>query len=108
MGLACLPQFQRGQRKQRKHQRDYPKPHDHFRFAPAQQFKMMVDGRHAEDALAAHLERTDLQNDGQRLNDENSAYKEEQNLLLDDYRDDTKRSSERQRTHIPHENFSAM
>src|SRR5260221_13345390 len=69
---------------------------------------MMVDGRHAEDALAAHLERTDLQNDGQRLNDENSAYKEEQNLLLDDYRDDAKRSSERQRTHIAHKNFGGM
>jgi len=35
-----LPQLQRRQRKQRKNQRGDPKPHDHFRFAPTEQFEM--------------------------------------------------------------------
>ncbi len=53
---ASLSQFQRGQRKQRKNERRDPKTHDHFRFAPTKQLEMMVDGRHAENALAAQFE----------------------------------------------------
>src|SRR6267154_5660411 len=82
-GPACLPQFQRRQRKQREYQRGNPKAHDHFRFAPTQQLKMMMNGRHTENALAAQFERTDLQNHGERFDNENSAHKKEQDLLLD-------------------------
>src|SRR5439155_1552716 len=53
---TLLPQFQGRQREQRKHQRRDPEPHDYFRFAPAKQLEMMVDGRHSEDALATQLE----------------------------------------------------
>src|SRR5437016_9078094 len=69
-----LPQLQRRQRKQRKDQRRYPKSHDYFRFAPAQQLEMVVNGRHAEDALAAQLERTHLKNHGESFDHENAAY----------------------------------
>ena len=64
---VLLPQFQSRQRKQRKHQRHNPKAHDHFRFAPSQQLKVMMNGRHAENPLAAQFERTNLQNHGQAL-----------------------------------------
>src|SRR5260370_6810702 len=69
---------------------------------------MMVNRRHAEDTLAAQLERTDLQNHGQRFDDEYSADKEEQNLLLDDHRDHAERSAQGKRADIAHENFGGM
>ena len=50
------PQFQCRQRKKREHQRHNPEPHDNFRLAPAQQFKMMMQRRHAEHALPGQLE----------------------------------------------------
>src|SRR5207302_3466541 len=56
-----LPQLQSRQREQRKDQRCNPEPHDHFRFASAKQLEMMMNGRHATDALAAQLERSHLQ-----------------------------------------------
>src|SRR5712692_7854095 len=103
-----LPQFQRRQRKQRKNQRGDPKPHDHFRFAPTEQFEMVMDGRHAEDALAAQFERTYLQNHGKSFNDEDTADEKEQDFLLDDDSDGAQCSSERQRANIAHEDFRGM
>src|SRR5580704_5894915 len=90
-----LPQFQRGQCKQRKNQRDDPKPHDHLGFTPANQFKMMVDRRHAENPLAPKLERADLKDYRQRFDHKDPAYKKQQNLLLDHYRDDAECSTQR-------------
>src|SRR5258708_39585624 len=69
---------------------------------------MMVNRRHAEDTLAAQLERTDLQNHGQRFDGEYSADKEEQNILLDDRRDHAERSAQGKRADIAHENFGGM
>src|SRR6267378_2668829 len=103
-----LPQCQRCQRKQRKHQRRNPKSHNHFRFAPSQQLEMVMDGRHPEDALAAQLERTHLQNHGKRFDDENSADKKEQDFLLDDDGDGAQSSAQRQGTDITHENFGGV
>src|SRR5579859_4610774 len=57
-----LPQFQSRQSKQRKNQGGDPEANNDFRFAPAEQLKMMVNRRHAEDAFTAQLERADLQN----------------------------------------------
>src|SRR6267154_5774538 len=104
-GPACLPQFQSRQREQRKYQRGDPKAHDHFRFAPTQQLKVMVNRRHAEDALPAQLERADLQNHGERFDNKNSAYKKEQDLLLDDHGDGSQSSAQSQRTDIAHKYF---
>src|SRR5271165_1510604 len=50
------PQLQRRQGEQRKHQRRNPEPHNHLALAPPQQLKMVMDGRHAENPLAAQLE----------------------------------------------------
>src|ERR1700687_6198940 len=77
-----LPQFQRCQREQREYQRRDPKAHDHFRFAPAHQFEMMMNRRHTEDPLSPQLERSHLQNYGERFNHKNSADKKKQHLLL--------------------------
>src|SRR6266446_9980995 len=105
---APLPQFQRRQRKQRKNQRSDPEAHDHFRFAPTKQFEMMMDGRHAEDALAAQLERAYLQNHGEGFQHKYAANKKQENLLLDDDCDHTERPAERKRTHISHEDFRGV
>src|SRR6266852_6545360 len=103
-----LPQLQRRKREQRKDQRSYPKPHDYFRFAPTKQFEMVMNGRHAEDALAAQLEGTYLQNHGKRLDHKDPANKEKQNLLLNDDRNHAQRPAQRERTHISHENLGGM
>src|SRR6266478_6125221 len=105
---ASLPQLQRRQRKQRKNQRGDPKPHDHFRFAPTEQFEMMMNGRHAEDALAAQFEGAHLQNHGKRFNDEDTADEKEQDFLLDDDRDGAQCSAQRQRANVAHEDFGRM
>src|SRR5204862_4537068 len=105
---TLLPQFQGRQREQRKHQRRNPEPHDHFRFAPAKQLEMMVDGRHAEDALAAQLERAHLQNHRQGFQHKNSPNEEQQNLLLDDDGDHAEGPAQRERAHIAHKDFRGM
>src|SRR5215467_10400343 len=91
-----LPQCQSRKCEQRKNQSRDPKAHDHFGFAPTQQFKMVMNGGHAKNALAAQLERTHLQNDRESLDDKNPAYKEQQNLLFDNDGYRTQRPSQRQ------------
>src|SRR6266478_1318979 len=105
---ASLPQLQCRQRKQRKNQRGDPKPHDHFRFAPTEQFEMMMNGRHAEDALAAQFEGAHLQNHGKCFNNEDTADEKEQDFLLDDDRDGAQCSAQRQRANVAHEDFGRM
>src|ERR1700674_2722200 len=105
---STLPQLQRRQRKQGKNQRGDPKPHDHFRFAPAEQFEMVMNRRHAKNALPAQLERAHLQNHGKRFDDEDPANEKEQDFLLDDDRDGAQRSSQRQRANVAHKDFRGM
>src|ERR1700730_13976624 len=99
---ASLPQLQRRQREQRKNQRGDPKSHDHFRFAPTEQFEMVMDGRHSKNALAAQLERAHLQNHRNGFQHKNAANEEQQNLLLDDDRNHAERPAQRKRPHIAH------
>src|SRR5438128_264769 len=68
-------QLQRRQGEQREDERGNPKPHDDFGFAPTQQFEMVMNRRHAEDAFSAQLERANLKNHAERLDDKNSADK---------------------------------
>src|SRR5215469_13867822 len=103
-----LPQFQSRQRKQCKHQGGNPEADDHLRLAPAQQFEMVMNRRHAENALAPQLERTHLQNDRERFQDKYSADEEKQDLLLDDDGDGPKGAPQRQRADVSHENFRRM
>src|SRR5271165_2297046 len=90
-------QFQCRQRKQCEYQRGNPEPHNHFAFAPAQQFKVMMNRRHSKNPLPAKLERSHLQNHRQRFHHKNPAHKHQQHLLLDDHRDGAQRAAERQR-----------
>src|SRR5882762_3850069 len=78
-----LSQFQRGQRKQRKYQRRNPEAHNDFRLRPAQQFEMMVNRRHLENAFLAQLVGTNLQDHRKRLDNENTADERQQQFLLD-------------------------
>ena len=55
---------------------------------------MMMNGRHAEDALAAQFERAHLQNHGKRFDDEDTADEKEQDFLLDDDRNGAQRSAQ--------------
>src|SRR5260370_13058171 len=90
-----LSQLQSRQRKEREAQPRDHQAHNHFGLAPAQQFKMMMDRRHAEDALATQFERAHLQNYRQSLEYKNSAHEKEEDFLLDDDRDYAQRSAER-------------
>src|SRR6266446_7443194 len=105
---ALLPQLQGRQCKQRKNQRCDPKPHDDFRFAPTQQLEMVMNGRHAKNALAAQLERTHLQDHGERLDHENAANEKEKDFLLDDDGDHAQGPAQRERAHVAHENLRGM
>src|ERR1700730_12686647 len=69
---------------------------------------MMMYRRHAKDAFATQLERSYLQNNRERFHHKNSSDKKQQNLLLDDHRDKSKRPAQRKRAHIAHENFRGM
>lgn len=44
-----------------------PKPHDGFFFAPAAQFKVVMDGRHSEEAAAEEVATEDLDDDAAEL-----------------------------------------
>src|SRR5690348_12933071 len=69
---------------------------------------MMVQWSHSKDPFARQLERSDLQNHGNRLDNKNAADREQQNLLLDDYGNGADRSAQRKRTHVAHKHFRRM
>src|SRR5207247_7902138 len=69
---------------------------------------MVMNRRHAKNALAAQLERTHLQNDRERFHDKYSAHEKKQYLLLDDDGDGPERSAQRQRADVSHENLRRM
>src|ERR1700675_879603 len=69
---------------------------------------MMMYRRHAKDPFTAQLERPYLQNNRERFHNKNSATKKQQNLMLDDHRDQPKRPAQRKRTYVTHENFRGM
>jgi len=69
---------------------------------------MMMDRCHLEDAFLAQLVGTDLQDHRQRLNYEYSADEREQEFLLDDHGYGTDCATERQGSHIAHENVRGM
>ena len=69
---------------------------------------MVMDGRHAEDALTAQFERAHLQNHGKCFDDENATDEKEQDFLLDDDRDGAQCSAQRLRANVAHEDFCGM
>src|ERR1700676_57356 len=101
-------QLQGSQCKQRKYQRRNPEAHDHLRLRPAQQFEVMVDGCHLENAFLAQLVRTNLQDYRQRLDDENTANERQQQFLFDHHGYGADRAAQRQRADIAHKHFRRM
>src|ERR1700681_5110644 len=69
---------------------------------------MMMQWRHAKNALASQAERRHLQNHGKRFQHKNTANKKQKNFLFDGHRDHTNRSAERQRSDVPHKHFRGM
>src|SRR6185503_18214849 len=67
------PQLQSGEAEQREDEGHDPEADDDLRLLPAHQLEVVVQGRHAEDALAAQLEGGHLQDDGQGLDHEQAA-----------------------------------
>src|SRR6202521_5340459 len=101
-------QFQGSQCKQRKYQRRNPEAHDHLRLRPAQQFEVMVNRRHLENALLTQLVGTNLQDHRKRLDNENAANERQQQFLLDHDGYGTNRAAQRQRSDSAHEHFRRM
>src|SRR5262245_17610553 len=103
--LFTLTQLQRGQREQRKDQRDDPEARDDLRFRPASQLKMVVQWRHLEDPLLAQLVGAHLNDHRQRLHHKNAADERQQQLLLDNDGHRADGATERQRADVAHKNL---
>ena len=66
---------------------------------------MVVDRRHAEDALTAQLKGANLQDHRQGLHDENAAHNHQQEFLTQQHGDNAQRAAERQRTDVAHKDL---
>ena len=91
-----LPQLQRCEGKESKHQRRDPEASDDLRLFPSLQLEVVVNRRHAEDSLTPRLKRYDLNDDGERFQHENAANERQQQLLLDDDSDTGYGATQRQ------------
>src|SRR6185295_11093041 len=88
------------------HHGDDPEAHYHLRFLPAFEFVVVVQRRHAENALAAGgLEIDHLDHHRERLGDEYAAHDEKHDLLAHDYGDGAERGAQRERADVAHEHF---
>ena len=65
----------------------------------------MVNRRHAENALTAQLEGTDLQNHRERFHHKYAPHNHQQEFLAQQHGDNTQRAAECQRTHIAHKDL---
>src|SRR5262245_10528866 len=103
--IASLPQLECGQADQGEDDGDDPETDHHPLLRPAGQLEMVVQRRHPEDPLAAQTERADLQDHRQRLDHEQSADEDQQDLLLDHDGDGAQRGADRHRADVAHEHF---
>src|SRR5207247_3383395 len=85
-----------------------PKANNNFRFAPALQFEMVMQGSHFKNALTPKLERSDLDNYRQSFGYENTTDEDQKKLLLDNDGHCADGATQRERSHIAHEHFRAM
>src|SRR5436190_20084652 len=102
-GIKTSPQLQRGQSREREHDRNDPETDHDLRLGPAELLEMVVDGRHAEHALAGELERDHLHDHRHCLEHEQSAHDAEHDLVLGRDRDCPQHAAERERAGITHE-----
>ena len=87
---------------------DDPEAHDHLRLGPALELVVMMDRRHAEDALAGELERGHLQDHRDRLDHEDAAHDEQHDLLRTITAIDAERGAERERADVAHEHLRGI
>ncbi len=102
---AHLPQFQGCKANQHQNHGDDPEADDHPRLWPALEFKVVVDRRHAEHALAGQLEGGDLDHHRQGFHHEDAAHDEQHDFLADDHGDGAQRSAQCQRADVTHEDL---
>ena len=69
-----LAEFQGGQSEQSQDNGHDPEPHGDGVLFPAGEFKMVMQRRHLEDALAGQLEARHLQNHREGLGDKNTSH----------------------------------
>ncbi len=101
--------LQRRQTEQRENDSHDHEARDHLRLAPAAQLEVVMQRRHAEDALpAGRLEVADLQHDRGGFEQEHAADQHQQQLLLDQDRDDAERGAQRQRSDVAHEDLGGI
>src|SRR5579883_1327618 len=84
---SISPQLQCRQRAQGQHQAGDPETRNNLRFGPSQRLEMVMNGGHFEHPFAAaQLETSHLQNYRHRFDDEDTADKQQQHLLLNQNR----------------------
>src|SRR3990172_3068026 len=113
---ACRPfssivssaQLQRAQGKQREDQGGDPKTDDDLRLFPPHELEVVVERRHAEDALAGQLERPHLQDHRERFENKHAADEEKQNLLLDDDGHGAEGAAQGERAYVAHEDVGRV
>src|SRR5512146_656210 len=102
------PHLQGGQAHQHQDHGDDPETHDDAWLGPALELEMVMQRRHAEDALTGELERAHLQNHRYRLCYENATHDEQHYLLAHDHRERAERGAESQRAHVAHEHLGRV
>src|SRR5436190_20206040 len=101
---AMSAQLQRREAEQREDDRHDDEPRDDLRLAPANQLEVMMERRHAEQALPTRrLEIPDLQDHRKRLEHEHAADNRQQQLLLDQNGHRAEGGAKRQRSDVAHE-----
>src|SRR3990167_840689 len=106
--IQSSAQFQGGKADQHQNHGDDPEAHDHARLRPAFQFKVVMDRRHAEHALAGQLEGGDLNHHRQGLHDEHAAHDEQDDFLADDHRNGAQRGAQRQGADVTHKDLCGV
>src|SRR5512144_25664 len=89
-----LLQLERAQAEQHQERAHDPEADDDLVFMPARELEMMVKRRHLEHAPPRQLERRDLDHHADRFGHEESADDDEQELALEQHRDDAERSAQ--------------
>src|SRR5690606_38643879 len=102
-GIMKSPQLQTGETDEGQDHGDDPEADHDLAFGPAELLEMMMDRRHQEDAAAGHLEEADLDDDRQRLHDEEAADDGEHDLMLGGHRDGADQPAHGERAGVAHE-----
>src|SRR5690349_18007973 len=106
-------QLQRRERDKRAEDAENPEPNDHLRLAPALHLEMVMQRRAQENPMRARivdpvfllavLEHAPLDDHRGGLGDEYTADEKQQELGLQQDRDDAERAAEGERSGVPHE-----